>query len=78
MRKPDFCQGENKGAYQLGHNHETDQHLCFSFMDSTIPLLPYSKNTRFLPSSETIQVGLCQIWSETTKTGLLASQLKII
>ena len=32
MRKPGFCS-----------NREADQHLCFRYMDSTIPLLPKSE-----------------------------------
>ena len=43
MRKPDFCLGKNKGADQLRGNCEADQHLCFRYSDSTIPLLPKSE-----------------------------------
>ena len=39
MRKPAFCICENKDADQLRGNREADQHLCFHYMDSTIPLL---------------------------------------
>ena len=38
VRKPTFCIGENKGAVQLRSNCEADQHLCFRYTDSTIPL----------------------------------------
>ena len=37
---------ENKDADQLRGNHEADQHLCFRFIDSTIPLLSKSKISR--------------------------------
>ena len=47
MRKPDFCLSENKGADQLRGNREADQHLCFSYSDSTIPLLLKSKISNF-------------------------------
>ena len=47
-RKPTICICETKGADQLRSNCEADQHLCFRYMDSTIPLLSKSK---FLPSS---------------------------
>ena len=40
MRKPDFCICENKDADQLRGNREADQHLCFCYTVSTIPLLP--------------------------------------
>ena len=40
MRKPAFCICENKDADQLRGNREADQHFCFRFTDSTIPLLP--------------------------------------
>ena len=43
MRKPAFCIGENKDADQLLGNREADQHLCFRYLDSTIPLLPKSE-----------------------------------
>ena len=40
VRKPDFCISENKDADQLHGNHEADQHLCFRYIDSGIPLVP--------------------------------------
>ena len=39
MRKPAFCICENKDADQLRDNREADQHLCFRYIDSTIPIL---------------------------------------
>ena len=43
LRKPAFCIYENKDVDQLGSNREADQHLCFRYIDSTIPLLPKYK-----------------------------------
>ena len=43
MKKPAFCLCENKGADQLRGYHEADQRLCFSHMDSAIPLLSKSE-----------------------------------
>ena len=43
MRKPAFCNCENKDADQLRGNREADQRLCFRYTDSTIPLLPKSE-----------------------------------
>ena len=40
VRKPAFCICENKDADQLRGDREADQHLCFRYTDSTIPLLP--------------------------------------
>ena len=40
MRKPAFCICKNKDADQLCSNLAADQHLCFRYIDSTIPLLP--------------------------------------
>ena len=42
---PVFCICENKDAdklrgHQLRSDREADQHLCFRYTDSTIPLLP--------------------------------------
>ena len=36
--KTGFCPCENKGADQLRSNCTADQHLCFGYTDSTIPL----------------------------------------
>ena len=72
MRKPDFCQGKNKGAGQLRSNCEADQCLCFHYGDSTIPLLSKSKVSSLQPSSVAAQADLCQPWSEMPKTGFLA------
>ena len=43
VRKPAFYICENKDADQLRGNREADQHLCFRYMDSTIPQLPKSQ-----------------------------------
>ena len=47
MRKPDFCICENKDADQLRGSREADQHLCFRYTDSTIPLISKSKISSF-------------------------------
>ena len=49
MRKLDHCLYENKGVDQLYSNCTADQRLCFGFTDSTIPLLPQSEISSFLP-----------------------------
>ena len=71
MRKPDFCLCKNKGADQLHSNCKADQRLCFRYSDSTTSLLPF----KFLPFSVAVQAALCQTWSETPKTGFLATRL---
>ena len=38
---------EYKDADQMCSNCTADQHLCFSYMDSTIPLLLKSENPTF-------------------------------
>ena len=63
-KKTTICIGKNKGADQLRINCGADQCLCFFYMDSTIPLLSKSKISSLFPSSETVQAGLCQTWSE--------------
>ena len=63
MGKPTICIGENKGADQLRSNCEADQHLCFRYTDSTIPLLSKSKTSSLYPSV-TVQLGLCWTSSE--------------
>ena len=76
LRKPAFCICENKDSDQLRGNREADQHLCFRFIDSTIPLLPKSEISNLWPSSVAVQPGLCGTWSETPKTGFLRTRLK--
>ena len=44
--------------------------------DSTLSLLIKSEISSFYAASGTVHVGLCQTWSETPKTGFLASRLK--
>ena len=43
MRKTAFFICENKDAVQIRGHREADQRLCFSYTDSTIPLLPISE-----------------------------------
>ena len=44
IRKPAFCIiCQKKGADQLYGNHAADQHLCFCYIDNTIPILPNSE-----------------------------------
>ena len=60
MGKPTICIGKNKGADQLRSNCEADQHLCFCYMDSTIPLLSKFKISSLYPSSSVnVQPSLC-------------------
>ena len=65
MRKPTFCICENKDADQLRGNREADQHLCFRYIDSAIPLLSKSEISSLYPSSVAVQSGLCWTRSET-------------
>ena len=64
MRKHAVCVCENKGADQLPGYRAADQHLCFRYIDSTVPLLskPEISSLAEQPSS-------CWIWSENPKTG---------
>ena len=76
MRKQAFCICENKDADQLRSNREADQRLCFLYTDSTIPILPKSEISSLQASSVVVQPSLCWTWSETPKTGFLATRLK--
>ena len=75
MRKTALCICETKDADQLRGNREADQHLCFRYTDSTIPLLSKSEISSLKASSVAVQPGLCQTWSETLKTGFLTTRL---
>ena len=74
--KTGFCMCENKDADQLRGNREADQRLCFSYTDSTIPLLLNSEISGLKPSPVAAEPGLCQTWSKTLKTGFLTTRLK--
>ena len=63
MRKPAFCICENKGADQLRGDREADQRLYFSYIDSTIPLLPEYEISSPQPFCVVLQPGLCGAWS---------------
>ena len=73
-RKPAFCICENKDADQLHGNREADRHLCFRYIDSTIPLHIYEISSLLSPSVPE-QPGLCWTWLETPKTGFLTTRL---
>ena len=76
-RKPAFYLCENKDADQLCSNCAAGQHLCFCYTDRKIPLLPRSEVSSLLPSSVSVQPGLCQTWSETSKTGFHTALLNL-
>ena len=59
MGKPTICISENKGADQL-RSSEAPQHLCFRYTDRTISRPLKSKISSLLPSSVTVQAGLCR------------------
>ena len=74
MRKSTFCICENKGPDQLCSNCTAEQHLCFRYTDSTIPLQVESKISRFLPASLTVtgqfvsdQAGNSNCWNFSCK-----------
>ena len=70
-----FAFAKTKAQISFAKNCEADQPLCFRYTDSTISLLPKSEVSSFLHSSVAAQDGLCRTWSETQRTGFLASRL---
>ena len=62
MGKPTICICENKDADQLCSNCTADQHLCFRYTDSTIPLLLNEISSLI---SVTAQTSLCLTWLKT-------------
>ena len=59
MRKPAFCTCKNKGADQLCSYCTGDQHLCFRYTDSTIPLQHIFKISSVLHSSVILYRLVC-------------------
>ena len=78
IRNQTTCIGENKDADQLSINCTADQHLCFHYTDSTIPLLPKSKLSSFLTFPVTVQAGLCWTCSKTPTTVFSRRRSKVI
>ena len=78
MRKPAFCICEKEDEDQLCSNSTADQHLCFRYIDSTIPLLPIYEISSPLSSCVVVQPGLCGTWSETQKTGFSHNEAHIL
>ena len=76
MSKPAFCIWENKNTDQQHSYSTADQHLCFCYIDSTVPLIPKSETSSLYPSSVVVQPDLRLTWSETLKTGILVLRLK--
>ena len=77
MRKPNFCLCKIKT--QISYAATVQMISTFSFATQTAQFVHFL-NLKFQASIlfffETVQVGLCQTWSETPKTGFLASQLR--
>ena len=68
-----------KTKVQISCAVTADEHVCFRYIDSVIPLLSKSKFLSLKPSYEpcyeAVQSGLCWTWSEGPKTGFPATQL---
>ena len=48
MGKRFFAYAKTRDADQLRGNREADQRLCFRYIDSTIPLLPFQASSHLL------------------------------
>ena len=70
-----FAYGKKEGTDQLSSNCTADQRFCFRCIDSTAPLISKSEISSLQLSSVVLQQGLCQTWSETTKTGFVVTRL---
>ena len=55
-------------------NKAADEHLCFRYIDSTIPLLLKSEISSLQPSSMAVQPGLCRTVGNP-KTDFLVTRL---
>ena len=77
MRKPAFAYAKTKTQISFAVTTKLISltSLCFRCIDSTIPLLHKSEISSLQSSSVVVQPGLCQIWSESPKTGLLTTRL---
>ena len=66
MGKPTICTCENK---------EADQHFCFHYTESTLPLHFKHEISSFKPASVTVQAGLYLTWLENLIAGFLMQRL---
>ena len=70
MRKPKFHKCKNKGKDQLHANCAAGQHLCFCYIDRTIPLLSKSE----ISSLQWLYSPVCVGPVQTPKTGFLMTR----
>ena len=75
MKNFDQTIADAKTKAQISCTCAADQRLCFRYTDGTIPLLSKSKISSLFLSSVAVQPSLCQICSETSKTGFLMTGL---
>ena len=65
----------NKDADQLRGNREADQRLCFRYTESTIPLLPKSKDFKLLANFCNCTTRFVSDLVGNPKTGFLTTRL---
>ena len=75
MRKPVLAICEQLRCRLACTSTQSDQHFCFRYLDSIIPLVSISKISRRQLVSVAEQAGLSLTWSETPKTGFVMTRL---
>ena len=75
MRKPVYSICEQQRRRSACASAQSDQRLCFRFLDSTVQLISISEISSRHLVSVAAQAGLCLTWSETPKTGFLVTRL---
>ena len=75
MGKPVFATCEQQSRRSACASPQSDQHLCFRFLDSIIPLLAIPEISSFYLISVLKQASLSLTWSQTQKTAFLVTRL---
>ena len=76
MRKPVYAICEQQRRRSACVSAQSDQRLCFRFLDSIIPLVSISETSSLYLASVAAQAGLSLPWSQIPKTGFLVTRLK--
>ena len=78
MRKPVYAICVQQRRRSVCASAQSDQRLCFRFLDSIIPLLSISEIPSLYLASVAEQAGLSLSWSQTPKTGFLLTRLELM
>ena len=75
MTKPVYAKCEQQRRRSACASTQSDQHLCYRWLDSIISLVSISEISSLYIASVAAQAGLCLTWPQSLKTGFLVMGL---